>query len=372
MTALESTKSFWERFGISEEDRLSCLDVIQRRYEGGIVQKLQDQGYCSLTLLVTNSGQSLIVQIRPAQHALDMGIVQAAKEIYEQLAPSICHLHLDLDFDINLRRRRLCVYEMERMDGTPLARVLPRCPDSILVLWRKQERLVESFTAMIAQSLKGTQAKLEDRSVRADSHMEDTSSILSRCTGKVGSSIMSRLEELRGNLPEGHLRTIADETLASIKALKDYPVVLNHGDLIPSNILVDEETWEITGLVDWAEAEYLPFGTCLYGLEHLLGYVSTSHDTSLPQTNGNPSCREDGPVFIYYEYASELRKLFWQRLFDLAPWLKSREAEVRLMRKLGILLWYGLAWDDGVVDRVVDDVDDPVEMACLRTFLEVD
>lgn len=368
MTAQESTRSFWERFDVSEGDRVRCLNALPSRYEGWLVQELGDQGYCSLTLLVcgpeerrsssTESfgadenqlpGPSRIVQIRPARYALDLDIAGAAKETYPSLAPSIRSLDLDLHL-----KGKFCVYEMQRMTGTPLSRALPRCQNPSSTVQRKQESLIESFAAMVAQGLKPSIPK--DRTVRADSPMEDIPSIYSQCTGKVGSTIVSRLEKLRKSLPEGYLSGIASETLACVRSLKDYPVVLNHGDLIPSNVLVDEETWKITGLVDWAEAEYLPFGTCLYGLEHLLGHMSTSAS----------------PAFTYYENASQLRELFWRRLFDLVPWLKSREGDVRIMRKLGILLWYGFAWDDGAIDRVVNDVDDPAEMVCLRAFLQVE
>jgi hypothetical protein len=127
--------------------------------------------------------------------------------------------------------------------------------------------------------------------------------------------------------------------------------VLNHGDLIPSNILVEEDTWNITGLVDWAEAEYLPFGTCLYGLENLLGYSS------------------DAGGYVYYENEGYLRRVFWECLFDAVPELKSREGDVRAIRDVGVLLWYGIAWDDGAIDRVVNEFEDGGEVACLRAFL---
>lgn len=338
------------------------------------VKEFGDQGYCSLTLLVSSqerpfkrqtpdhestethaqeiTGQSRIVQIRPARYALDMLIARAAKETYPLLAPSIRSLESDLDPDV---QRQICVYEMQRMQGTPLSRVLSRYQDSNSTFLREQENLIDSFATMIAQSLHRTLSNCRNRSVRADSPMDDNQPTLHQCTGKVGSTILSRLSKLVENLPEEHLNTIARDTMTCIKTLTDYPIVLNHGDLIPSNILINEETWAITGLVDWAEAEYLPFATCLYGLEHLLGYVDMSDD----------------PTFEYYENASELRELFWSRLFDLVPSLKGREAELRTMRRLGILLWYGFAWDDGAIDRVVNDGDDPVEMACLRAFLEV-
>lgn len=377
MTA-EPPTAFWDRVGVSEVDRLRCLSGIHGRYPGYTVEEFGDQGYCSLTLLVCDPrerqpsavkpsdegvqyNEGRIVQIRPAHYALDMRIARAAKETYPSRAPSIRSLDLNLP-------GRLCAYEMQIMHGTPLCRVLPQSMvlDSTL---RQHECLIESFAAAIGEGL--PPAQLKDRSARADSPMEDAQSMLLRSTGRVGSSIVWRLEKLCAELPGENLKRVASDVLAGVRAMGDYPVVLNHGDLIPSNILVEEDTWEITGLVDWAEAEYLPFGTCFYGLEHLLGYMSTTQHSTPAAGGSTADCKHD-PAFVYYENASQLRELLWRSLFGRVPAMKSREDDMRVMRKLGILLWYGFAWDDGAIDRVVNEVDDPVEMACLRAFLDVE
>jgi hypothetical protein len=38
---------------------------------------------------------------------------------------------------------------------------------------------------------------------------------------------------------------------------------------------------------------------------------------------------------------------------------------------VGVLLWYGFAWDEGRVERVVSEGRDGVEVACLRAFMRV-
>jgi hypothetical protein len=35
------------------------------------------------------------------------------------------------------------------------------------------------------------------------------------------------------------------------------------------------------------------------------------------------------------------------------------------------LLWFGFAWDEGRIDRVVSEGRDEVELACLNAFLGV-
>jgi hypothetical protein len=366
---------FWERVGLGEEDGLRCLRLVQERYVGYEVNVFREQGYCSFTLLVSlplimKSGtqpvhgvlekhkeESFIVQIRPTQHALDMHIAHAAKETYASLAPDI--RAVDLNVPGQLR-----VYEMQKMHGTPLSRLLPCTRDSTPTLRTKQKRLVESFAALLAQTWPSSSTSpLPHRTTRADSPMASAPHMLSSCTGKVGSSILPRLEKLGIELPDPFLREVAKTTVARIKDMEDLPVVLNHGDFIPSNVLVDEETWEINGLVDWAEAEDLPFGMCMYGVEYVLGYLGTACQTRDKSLNE--------PMFVYHENAEYLRGLFWRRLCELEPDVKSRLEDVKTMRDVGVLLWFGYAWDDGAIDRVVNEKDDGVEVACLRTFLDV-
>jgi hypothetical protein len=101
----------------------------------------------------------------------------------------------------------------------------------------------------------------------------------------------------------------------------------------------------------------------------MLGYITS---TSLPssQLDDNSLNSGDSPTFVYYSNAAQLRDMFWTHIFEAVPDIKTRQEDVRVMRDMGVLLWYGYAWDDGAIDRVVNETDDVVEVACLRTFLE--
>jgi len=366
-----TSSNFWNRFGLNLEDGDICVKAVRDRYEDYEVVEYSEQGYCSYTLLVTRAKvafqrtetqlqttaevefedePALIVQLRPPQHALDLNIARAASTAHPALAPTIEDLALTLP-------RGICAYEMKKVDGTPLNRLQQHGHSLNDSAGERLGRLITSFANFVAQSWHSPQ-KIHyiARTVRADSPMDERPSMLAQCRGKVGSTVMSRLERLAKELPDAYLRKRARETMHAIKRMGDYPVVLNHGDLIPSNILVDQNTWEITGLVDWAEAEYLPFGTCLYGLEHLLGTTSLDLPTSAPK-------------WTYFNGATRLRELFWARLIDAVPELEARMGDVRVMRDVGVLLWHGIAWDDGAIDRVVNDVDDVEELVKLRAFL---
>ncbi|KAF3039380.1 hypothetical protein E8E12_007427 [Didymella heteroderae] len=361
--------NFWARIGLQETDKAKCIEAVKRRYDRHHVEEFECQGYCSFTLLVSWLEDSnnfergshsdagtfapVVVQFRPAQHALDVDIAREASRLYPSLAPKVRALDLYLPGN-------LYAYELSRLPGKPLSGLLPHKLLPGTELRAKQETLVTSFAHVVAQGWPSKAGKQRrDSVVRADSPSMEKQSMLLLCTGKVGSCVTQKLQKLVRELPVKWLRERAMITLDNFCVLEDYPIVLNHGDLIPSNILVDEQTWEITGLVDWAEAEQLPFGTCLFGLEHLLGFVQLSSPNSTR------------PVFAYQEDAVRLRQLFWTTLISVVPELEGRQGEVQAMRDMGVLLWHGYAWDEGAIDRVVDEVNDGEELAKLRAFLSV-
>jgi len=368
-----TSQGFWNRFRLLQKDREICVRAVQNYYGGCEVEEFEEQGYCSCTILVPPSRSvstinetlpvvladtrgeerpAFIVQLRPALHALDLNIVRAASMTYPTLVPTIELLELALPGGIY-------VYEMEKLEGAQLRRLQGRERSLDAGSRERLQRLVASFADLIAQSWHSPLGTpFMSRAIRVDSPMDESSSVLSQCRGKVGSTIISRLERLAAELPDTHLRQRASQVLGAVQRISDYSVTINHGDLIPSNILVDKNTWKITGLVDWAEAEYLPFGTCLYGLEHLLGYIT-------------PPASGIAPIWTYFDGAAQLRELFWTRLIDAVPELGARMEDVRVMRDLGVLLWYGIAWDEGAIDRIVNEVDDVEEVTELRAFLTV-
>jgi aminoglycoside phosphotransferase (APT) family kinase protein len=50
-------------------------------------------------------------------------------------------------------------------------------------------------------------------------------------------------------------------------------MVLVHKDFGVCNILVDDATFNLVGVIDWAEAEIGPFGTNLHSLQPLTGHL---------------------------------------------------------------------------------------------------
>jgi aminoglycoside phosphotransferase len=118
-------------------------------------------------------------------------------------------------------------------------------------------------------------------------------------------------------------------------------MVLTHGDLCEMNFLVDESSGHLTGMIDWAETEVLPFGLSLWGLENILGYM-------------------DVHGWHYFDHHADLRALFWETfhsaLAEDAALLRKQGA-IESARRLGILLRYAFRWDENMRRRVVQDGD---------------
>ncbi len=315
-------ETFFLTHGLTENDRLECDAVAQGLHQNEHIVPALSQGCCSYTVLV---GDRQIIQFRPQKYQLDIPVMEAVKKVFSNYAPLT-------KLEVDAKVPRLLMYTMERLQGISY--------DSYRGIemglgseqaWSNHIRLIEDFAVFLAKSWHHD-ADLPSRS-------------------KVGSSIAARLYRLTQELPH-RFRSEAVSVLEQLHKLDVLPWVLTHGDVIPSNIMVDPSTGHLTGFVDWAEAEVLPFGMCLYGLEELLGSMTVTGWT-------------------YRDRSEWLRSRFWQRLLveipDLDGDVEMLDA-VTVARDVGVLLWHGFAWDDGAINRVVEDGRDE-EIRRLDAFL---
>jgi hypothetical protein len=86
------------------------------------------------------------------------------------------------------------------------------------------------------------------------------------------------LDELSRTLPAS-LHSTIDMVRQNLYLLfrPEFPVAIQHGDILENNIHVEEATGHITGVVDWPDAFVAPFGLSLGGVEILLG-IQTHND----------------------------------------------------------------------------------------------
>lgn len=80
----------------------------------------------------------------------------------------------------------------------------------------------------------------------------------------------SDLQLLLTALPE-RFHAIVQGALDHLDAMFSLPMVLLHRDFGMSNVLVEEKTCHLTGVIDWAEADICPFGQNLHSLEAFTG-----------------------------------------------------------------------------------------------------
>lgn len=142
------------------------------------------------------------------------------------------------------------------------------------------------------------------------------------------SEVQSNFEKMAQSLPqrfESNLERVRQELPSLFSGA--FPFVLTHGDLNEINTLVDTDSGNITGIVDWAEARILPFGFALYGTEYFFGYMSP-----------------DG--WHYRDDHRELERLFWQTFQESVKGFSDDDLRlIRAARMAGMFYRHALVLD---------------------------
>lgn len=317
-----SLDDFFVRRKLGSCVRDECDAFVQSRYPQSS-RPAPFQGYCSYTVIV---GDDQIIQFRPPEHIFDIDIATTACRVFGKIVPEVEFLGV-------AETNELHMYSMRKLEGSSLQDL--RAPSALKNTEVVRRQVVRHFAGLQAQSwrFRMTGDKIAKK-------------------GTVGSSLQWRIDLMVPRLPD-RFKSIAETVQAKLQDIERLPWVVSHGDFIPANVLVCPQTGDITGLLDWAEAEWLPFGVGMYGLEELLG----------EDVDGR---------FRYYPEARALRSLFWSDLLSAVPELSQDHNLMQLVRDaqtLGILLWHGIAFDDGSLDRVVEVGVDDREIQRLQAFL---
>jgi hypothetical protein len=334
---------FFSRNGFGARTMEICHQFAHQQFPGCSITPAQPQGYCSYTLDI---GDSLILQFRPSGFKLDLSISEQARAVYGRLVPGISYagmirgIPVDGSVDAVLH-----AYLQERIPGVPLSMFRERTR-------HRREQETRLYRLRLIQDIAGVFAT---GFMVQTTGQKDASEIA--CTrGYIGSSLNWRLNLLRG-LQDKQVHRHVLQVQQGLSRIEQLPFCLTHGDMVPANIMVHSITGRLTGLIDWAEGEWLPFGVGLYGLEELLG--------------------EETPAqgFQYYPEHNELRHFFWKQFSQVSGLMSDNKVQLRdvaLSRRLGVLLWRGLAFEDGRIDRLVEAGRDDVDICKLHMFLQVD
>lgn len=341
-----SVVDFFARNGCDYETRNECMRFACLRFPEDLVQEADVQGQCSYTVAVSTTH---LLQFRPDRFKLDMKIYQDARYIYKDFVSET--VYVDVFEGVPLSggpgedAPSFHIYLIEKLQGITLERVLQKGDITTGKSFRQQ--LVRDLAHIFATAYHH----------RVVSHRLYTTPRFKGIRGRIGSSLPWRAELLT-NISDAELSCEAKAVKHYLDTIEQLPWCLTHGDLVPSNIMVDPVTGRITGLLDWAEGEWLPLGIGMYAIDECLG--------------------QDDPQrgFVFFEEHEELRVLFWKTFLDLcdgcAPRLRdaSKLREVEMARRMGVLLWRGIAFDNGRLDRLVEEGTDDTELAKLKVLLD--
>jgi serine/threonine protein kinase len=147
---------------------------------------------------------------------------------------------------------------------------------------------------------------------------------------KLRQTYTNELHQLLDSLPS-RFHQFIQKCLDSIDAVLALPMVLLHRDFSTCNIMVDEVSCYLTGVIDWAEAEICPFGLNLHSLESLTG--------TLHLRNG----------WRRYESYEALQDAFWDTFRD-----KVGDLDVETMRTIEMARIMRLLLERGFTRRLAN------------------
>ncbi|KAL2377053.1 hypothetical protein RJZ90_007040 [Blastomyces dermatitidis] len=131
------------------------------------------------------------------------------------------------------------------------------------------------------------------------------------------------LQLLLHSLP-GRFHPFIRESLNSLRSILSLPMVLLHKDFGVCNIMVDEVSCNLVGVIDWAEAEIAPFGLNLHSHQRLISKVHLK--------NG----------WIRYNDYILLEDIFWSTFREEAGGLSDETIRIiKSARVVGLLLSCG-------------------------------
>ncbi|KAI1127609.1 hypothetical protein F5Y10DRAFT_292660 [Nemania abortiva] len=289
--------------------RVACDDRA-RELAGGNVVPVDIQGACSYTVFA-GPHLDFVVQFRLGSLALKPDVASLATKVYGSLAPKV-------SFEGKIgddKTEPLHIYLMSRLRGMThldfvLAHGFPEhSPDNLS--WRMN--LIGDIARFLALSWKSpVPVPLDYRGYLARTYTRD-------------------LRLLHAALPS-RFHPAIQTCIDSIDDILSLPMVLLHRDLSSCNIIVDEVTCHLVGVIDWAEAEVCPFGLNLHSLQALTG--------KLHLRNG----------WMRYADYDTLHDYFWKTFEEEVGGLSYYELRIiKLARVLGLLL------SDGFTSRLANE-----------------
>lgn len=116
---------------------------------------------------------------------------------------------------------------------------------------------------------------------------------------------------------------LIQQSLDSLPGIFSLPMVLLHNDFGSFNILVDEKSCNLLGVIDWAEASIGPFGINLYAHDRLISKIHLKTGWSR------------------YDDYRLLDEIFWSTFRQETGASNETMKTIKAARIVGVLLWLG-------------------------------
>ncbi|CRK44654.1 hypothetical protein BN1723_006247 [Verticillium longisporum] len=265
--------------------RESCDALARELVDGDQVVPVAVQGACSYTVYAgPNLGH--VVQFRLKTLGLKVETAALARQVFNTLAPDVSFKQQLGEDCTTPGREPLLVYVMAQNSPERKA-----C----------RKNLMQDVARFFALEWKAPQEV-----GRTDCD----------CMAEI---FQKELQMLLIALPD-QLHPIIRATLASLPSIFSLPMVLLHKDFGDCNIIVEEESCHLVGVIDWSEAEIGPFGTNLHSLQSLMSKLDL---------------RKGG---IRYEDYDDLARSFWETLSGEVGGLRDNTTRsIKAAMVLGLL-----------------------------------
>ncbi|KAK2009982.1 hypothetical protein LZ32DRAFT_639672 [Colletotrichum eremochloae] len=247
----------WFFSGRKSPSQRQCDEITKLVSGASTVSPVDSPGSMSYTVICNGRPQpqqDLIVSFREPGAMLDEEMVKLAKEIHGDLVPeSTCH------GDVEGADPPLSIYSMSYLRGSSRIEVLAFHVE----LDPEEEANHGVFVKHLAWYF--ARCWSNPRPVDRQTQAEKQEGVRKR---------LSRLVE--ESPPSMLLKPMLSRLIENLPSLfsPDYPQVLTHGDFSVTNILVDDDKFEITGIVDWSLAAVMPFGMDLDILLLTTGFMT--------------------------------------------------------------------------------------------------
>ncbi|KAI1413030.1 hypothetical protein F5Y13DRAFT_40659 [Hypoxylon sp. FL1857] len=229
----------------------SACDARAKELAGGSAVPVEVQGVCSYSVY---AGRELeyVVQFRLKSLELKTETAAAARKVYGVLAPMVSFEgQIGEESD---GKEPLLVYLMSRVRGiTHLDFILSHdSPENSHEFYAWRKNLITDVARFFALSWKHPQP------------------VNQAYRESLGYKYVKELRLLLSALPD-RFHVIIQNCIDSMDSILSLPMVLLHRDFGTCNIMVDEESCHLVGVIDWAEADISPFGLNLHSLQALMG-----------------------------------------------------------------------------------------------------